>query len=246
MKPWLVIRNTPLEGLDLLGDVLEGEGIAFRIVEGGESSEVADLVAGADAATGAAAVADLGGLVILGGPMGVYEEGRYPSLGAERRLARRAVEQGLPVLGICLGAQLLASALGARVYPGPRKEIGWAPLILTEAGSADPVLGSLATAPVVFHLHGDTFDLPEGAVHLARTTDYAMQAFRIGTRAYGLQFHLEFSLATVRAVLEDPACRADLRQLGRSPEAIAAASAQRIGALRPTAIDVFRSFVRLG
>jgi GMP synthase-like glutamine amidotransferase len=245
MKPWLVIRNTPIEGLDLLGDVLQGEGIEFRIVEGGESSEVADLVAGAQAAAGVAAVADLGGLVILGGPMGVYEEDRYPSLGAERQLARRAVEQGLPVLGICLGAQLLASALGARVYPGPRKEIGWQPLVLTEAGSADPVLGSLTKTPVVFHLHGDTFDLPAGAVHLARSAGYAMQAFRVGTRAYGLQFHLEFSLATVHAVLEDPACRADLLQLGQSPEEIAAASAERIRALRPTAIEVFRDFVRL-
>jgi GMP synthase-like glutamine amidotransferase len=241
MKPWLVVRNTPLEGLDLLGDVLQGEGIEFRIVEGGESSEVADLVAGANAA-----VTDLGGLVILGGPMGVYEEDRYPSLGAERRLVRHAVEQGLPLLGICLGAQLLASALGARVYPGPRKEIGWEPLVLTEAGSTDPVLGSLSKTPMVFHLHGDTFDLPAGAVHLARTAGYPMQAFRVGTRAYGLQFHLEFNLETVRAVLEDPACRADLGQLGQSPEEIAAASAERIRALRPTAIEVFRRFVRLG
>jgi GMP synthase-like glutamine amidotransferase len=246
MKPWLVIRNTPLEGLDLLGDVLQGEGIEFRIVEGGESPEVADLVAGADAVAGVASMGDLGGLVILGGPMGVYEEDRYPALGAERRLARRAVEQGLPVLGICLGAQLLASALGARVYPGPRKEIGWEPLVLTEAGSADPVLGPLTKAPVVFHLHGDTFDLPAGAVHLARTAGYAMQAFRVGTRAYGLQFHLEFSLATVRAVLGDSACRADLGQLGQSPEQIAAASAERIHALQPTAIEVFQNFVRLG
>ncbi len=246
MKPWLMIRNTPLEGPDLFADVLRGEGIAFRIVEGGESPLPPDLVAGAEAADGGGAVDDLGGLVILGGPMGVYEEDRYPSLGAERRVARLAVARGMPVLGICLGAQLLASAFGARVYPGPRKEIGWEPLVLTDAGLTDPALGPLAKTPVVFHLHGDTFDLPEGAVHLARTAGYAVQAFRVGTRAYGLQFHLEFSLTTVRAVLEDPACRADLLQLGQSPEEIAAESTERIRALRPTAIEVFRSFVRLG
>jgi len=240
MKPWLVIRNTPLEGPGLIADVLQSEGIRFHVVEGGEGARVSDRVDGLDR------VDELGGLVILGGPMGVYEEDRYPSLAAERRLARLAVEQGLPVLGICLGAQLLASAFGAPVYPGPRKEIGWEPLALTRAGLADPVLGPLVEAPEVFHLHGDTFDLPEGAIHLAQSASYAMQAFRIDTRAYGLQFHLEFTLATVLAVLHDPACQADLVDLGRSSEEIASESAERIRALTPTAIDVVRRFVRLG
>jgi GMP synthase-like glutamine amidotransferase len=242
MKPWLVIRNTPLEGPDLLADALANEGVHFEVVDGMDGPRVFELLDHVDGGDGLHGV---GGLVVLGGPMGVYEEDRYPSLGAERRLARLAVEGGVPVLGICLGAQLLASAFGAPVYPGPRKEIGWGTLALTEAGLADPVVGVLAAAPDVFHLHGDTFDLPDGAVHLARTAGYPMQAFRIGARAYGLQFHLEFTLATVRAVLDDPACRADLLQLGQSAETIAAESPERIRVLAPVALEVFRRFIRL-
>ena len=236
MKPWLVLRNTPLEGPGLLADALEAERISSDVIDGGE--DVMSLGPGGG-------IEDVGGLVILGGPMGVYEEDRYPWLGVERRIARLAVERGLPVLGICLGAQLLASAFGARVHPGPTKEIGWAPLMLTREGLDDPVLEPLARASAVFHLHGDTFDLPAGAIHLARSAVYPLQAFRIGRRAYGLQFHLEFTLATVQAVLGDPACRADLLDLGRDPGAIAAGSAEKIHALEPVAREVLRRFIRL-
>jgi GMP synthase-like glutamine amidotransferase len=234
MDPWLVIRNVEAEDAGLLGEILTEEGIEAR---------TADAFAGAIVPTTAA---DLGGLVVLGGPMGVYEAERYPALEAERRLLRAATDAGLPVLGICLGAQLLAAAFGARVYPGPRKEIGWAPVELTAAGRADPVLGALTDAPAVFHLHGDTFDLPAGAVHLARSPLYAQQAFRVGARAYGLQFHLEFTVATIERVLEDAGCRRDLGGLGLSAEAIAAETPGRVRALEPVARDVFRAFVRMG
>jgi GMP synthase (glutamine-hydrolysing) len=178
--------------------------------------------------------------------MGVYEESRYPALSKQRRLAAAAMETGLPVLGICLGAQLMASALGSRVFPGPRKEIGWAPLDLTPEGAADPVLGPLATAPPVFHLHGDTFERPRPAIHLARTNLYEMQALRIGRRAYALQFHLEFTAETIDAVVDDPGCRADLIALGASADTIRAESPARVRALDPFARAVFRNFLQLG
>jgi GMP synthase (glutamine-hydrolysing) len=231
--PWLVVRNVETEDAGLLGDVLRGSGVAVRGV---------DAFAGAPVPAGAAG---LGGVVVLGGPMGVYDAGRYAFLGAEQRLLRAATDAGLPVLGICLGAQLLASAFGAQVRPGRQgKEIGWAPVELTADGRADRVLGVLAGAPPVFHLHGDTFDLPAGAIHLARSARYAQQAFRIGARAYGLQFHLEFTADTIGRLMADPDCRRDLAALGTSSEAILAETPARVQALAPVARRAFEAFLR--
>jgi GMP synthase (glutamine-hydrolysing) len=134
------------------------------------------------------ALADL--LVVLGGPIGAYEDEAYPFLLDELRLIERRLAAGRPVLGICLGAQLMARALGARVYPGTGKEIGWSPLTLTEAGRRS-CLAPLADGTPVLHWHGDTFDLPEGAVHLAATERYRHQAFAHGRHGLALQFHIE-------------------------------------------------------
>jgi GMP synthase (glutamine-hydrolysing) len=123
--------------------------------------------------------------------MGVYEASRYPFLADEIELIRRFLAEGRPVLGICLGAQLLAAAAGARVYPGTRgKEIGWAEVELSEAGRADPIWSGFPPRFTTFHWHGDTFDLPRGAELLGQSARYP-QAFRIGAAAYGVQFHPE-------------------------------------------------------
>lgn len=230
---WLIVRNVATEGPGILADVLSEVGLAHRTIDAFGTDSVPD-----DAR-------DLAGLVILGGPMGVYDAPRYPSLSVQQRLIASALAAGVPTLGICLGAQLLAATAGARVFPGPRKEIGWAPLHLTESGAADAVLAPLVDAPAVFHLHGDTFDLPAGAVHLARSAVYPMQAFRVGPRAYGLQFHLEFTAETIDAVLDDPACRRDLAEAHMSPSSIRAETPDRIAALEPAARRVFESFVQL-
>jgi len=131
------------------------------------------------------------GLVVLGGPMGVDETGRYPFLNDEVRLLQQALRRGLPTLGICLGAQLLAVAAGGRVLHGPAPEIGWFPVQLTDAGRQDPLFDGLLQEFMVFHWHGDTYELPPKAVHLAFSAQYAQQAFRLGDCAYALQFHLE-------------------------------------------------------
>lgn len=138
-------------------------------------------------------------VVVLGGPIGAYETDRYPWLadevaGLQARLAAR-----LPTLGVCLGAQLMAAALGARVFPGPAKEIGWSPLTLSPAGQDSP-LAALA-GHAVLHWHGDTFELPAGAERLASTPLTPNQAFAVGSTALGLQFHAEVDPARIEAWL---------------------------------------------
>jgi GMP synthase (glutamine-hydrolysing) len=128
-------------------------------------------------------------LIVLGAPVGVYEDGKYPFLRDELALLKARIDRGQPILGICLGAQLIAHALGARVYPSGHKEIGFGSVELTDAARSTP-LRHLADTPVL-HWHGDTFDLPEGAVHLASTALCRNQGFGIGANILGVQFHPE-------------------------------------------------------
>jgi GMP synthase-like glutamine amidotransferase len=128
--------------------------------------------------------------IVMGGPMGAYEDDAHAWLAPEKRLIREAVESDHPVWGVCLGAQLLAAALGARVYPGPRPEVGLLPVELTAAAAEDEVFADAPRRFPTLQWHGDTFDLPDGATLLASSPAYQNQAFRY-RRAYGLQFHLE-------------------------------------------------------
>ena len=143
-------------------------------------------------------------IIVMGGPMGAYEEAEHPWLAAEKRLLREAVEADVPVWGVCLGAQLLAGALGARVYPGERPEVGLLPVELTPAAASDRVFSEAPSSFPTLQWHGDTFDLPEGATLLASSPAYENQAFRIG-RSYGLQFHLEVTPELAREWGEIPA-----------------------------------------
>lgn len=142
-------------------------------------------------------------LVVLGGPIGAYESADYPFLDEEMALIRARLSRKEPLLGICLGAQLIAAALGAKVYPARVKEIGWGPVELSAAGIASP-LADLTTP--VLHWHGDTFDLPAGAVHLASTADCRNQAFAVGRHVLGLQFHAEVVGAAIESWLIGHAC----------------------------------------
>lgn len=147
-------------------------------------------------------MAEVRGAVFMGGPMSVDDTARHPRLAEEIEWLREAVEAELPVLGVCLGSQLLARALGAEVAPGPAKEIGFAPVEVLEAG--DPVIGPLAPATSVLHWHGEVFDLPPGATALARSEATKIQAFRAGTSAWGLLFHAEGDSALVERWLAEP------------------------------------------
>jgi GMP synthase-like glutamine amidotransferase len=132
-------------------------------------------------------------VIVMGGPMGVYDEAEYPFLRDEHQFLTRVLGQGVPLLGICLGSQLLAKALGARVYRNPQKEIGWYTVDLTPAGAIDPLFAGLTSPVPVFQWHGDAFDLPPGARLLASSPLCTHQAFRYGDRVYGLLFHLELT-----------------------------------------------------
>lgn len=145
-------------------------------------------------------------LIVMGGPMSVNDELEYPWLAEEKRFIRSCVDRGKAVLGICLGAQLIASSMGARVYPNPVKEIGWYPV----EGVPSPGSGSFCFPPSreVFHWHGETFDLPSGAHRLARSEGCENQAFQIGRSVIGLQFHLETTPESAQELISH--CRAEL------------------------------------
>lgn len=185
-----VFQHTDAEHLALLGKVLMRRRIPVRyfpLHRGGPLPSPEELWG------------EGGGLVVLGGPMGVYEADRHPWMGPEMRLIREALRRDFPVYGLCLGSQLMAGALGARVYPGrEKKEIGCFPVELTAEGRADPLLAGEGGAFNVFQWHGDTFDLPAGAVRLASSERYREQAFRSGGRGYAFQFHLEVEMEDVR------------------------------------------------
>ena len=146
---------------------------------------------------------EAGGLIVMGGPMGAYEQDKYPFLLSEIRLIEAALKAGKPVLGVCLGSQLVATALGAEVRKGDRKEIGWFPVTLTEAASADRLFGEIESSFTAYHWHGDVFDLPRGAVTLATSAQTPCQAFAYEERAYGLLFHLEATREIVEDMVRD-------------------------------------------
>ncbi|MCH8567552.1 MAG: type 1 glutamine amidotransferase [Balneolales bacterium] len=134
---------------------------------------------------------DFDWLIIMGGPMGVYEENQYPWIKAEREFILKAIEARKTVIGICLGSQLIASALGAKVYPGKKKEIGWFSLTKTKEGKKNSLLSEIPEEFISFHWHGDSFELPDKAVNLLESEACINQSFLYGDKVLGLQFHLE-------------------------------------------------------
>lgn len=175
---WIVLQHVEWEGPGIIAReaMYQGYDVDIRRLDREEQLPDADHV---------------DGLVVMGGSFGAYEEDRYPFLTKECSLIGAVARRGSPVLGVCLGAQLLAKALGAKVFPGHGAEIGFGSIELTATGREDALFAGFGDALPVFHWHGDTFTLPEGAELLASSQTYVHQAFRFGSHAYGFQFHIE-------------------------------------------------------
>jgi GMP synthase-like glutamine amidotransferase len=195
----LVLQHIACEPPGAYEDVLRERGWSLSRVEIDEGEPLPDW-------------REFDAIVAMGGPMSVNDEATLPWLRPEKELIRSAVEAGTPFFGACLGSQLLASALGARVYSGPEPEVGLLPVFLTDAGAADPLFEDLPRSLPTLQWHGDTFDLPDGAVLLAGSPQYAHQAFRVGAVAYGVQFHLEVSAEMAREWGRVPEYAASLEQ----------------------------------
>jgi len=184
------------------------------------------------------------GLVVLGGPMNVDEADGLPHLRHELDVIREALDRGRPVLGICLGAQLLAHALGAHVGRARQREIGWHDVDFHDAARTDALLGHVGPSERLFQWHGDAFDLPPGAVHLASSESCPQQAFRVGDRAWGFQFHLEVDEPMIERWLSAPENQVQLSAVGGAdPDRIRRETAERIDRQRELAERVFASFV---
>jgi len=180
MKPEvIVLQHSECETLGTIQKALDSRGFTSRYIQ---------TFAGEPIPKDTSAAA---GLIVMGGPMGVYEQDQYPYLTDELYLIESFLARRHPILGVCLGSQLLASALGGEVKKGPEKEIGWHSLTLTESGIADPLWKNAPSEFMAFHWHGDIFDLPSGSVALASSALTACQAYRHGTNVYGLLCHIE-------------------------------------------------------
>jgi GMP synthase (glutamine-hydrolysing) len=199
----VVLQHTPTEGPERVATLLAARGIRCETLALHAGAPVPDEI-GRDRL-----------LVVMGGPMGVADAGSaaFPFLAPEITLIRRLLARDAPILGICLGAQLLAAAAGARVYPNTRpgpdgkpiaaREVGWGSVDLHNV--SEPALAGLPARPTVLHWHGDTFDLPSGAVHLASTPVCRHQAYRLSARAFGLQFHIELERETIATWVREDA-----------------------------------------
>jgi GMP synthase (glutamine-hydrolysing) len=235
MHRLLVFQHVPYEILGTLDPLLRNAGFRIRYINFGRTPDAVPKIEKYD------------GLVVLGGPMNCDQNDAHPHLQIEMEAIRDAIGQGIPVLGICLGAQLIARALGAHVKKNPVKEIGWYTVNPTADGRKDPLISNLQQSENIFQWHGDTFDIPNGAVHLASSPDCPNQAFRYGESVYGFQFHLEVDAPLVQRWQKTPAHVRELEALGgqtRSDE-ISAETKQHIARSTELGALVFGAFIKL-
>ncbi|MBI4353191.1 MAG: type 1 glutamine amidotransferase, partial [Candidatus Omnitrophica bacterium] len=176
----IVLQHVPGEGAGTVVDFMEENGIPFRVIQLYNGDHLPENLE------------KIRAVLIMGGPMNVYEEDKHPFLKKEDAFIKQLAAKDIPCLGVCLGAQLIAKALGKRVYKASQAEIGWGDVHLSPQAAEDPLFSSIPSSVMrVLQWHEDTFDLPDTAVHLASSEAVPNQAYRYGRHVYGLQFHVE-------------------------------------------------------
>lgn len=228
MSRALILRHVDVEGPGRIASALAEAGISSEVVATGRGEALPDDLTPFSA------------LVVMGGPMGVYEEDTHPFLREERRLIREALAKEIPTLGVCLGSQLLAAALGAEVRPSGGWELGFHDVRLREGAARDPLFREVPATFAPLHWHGDVFDLPEGAISLASSQQTEHQAFRYGDFAWGLLFHLEATAEHVRAMAN--AFPHDVHRANLEPSRLLAMAEASEAALDAIASHVFGAF----
>ncbi len=235
MKKLLVCQHVAHEILGTLNPLLKRAGFRIRYVNFARHPDARPSLDGYD------------GLVILGGPMSVNDSHRLAHLTTEMKLIEAALRRNLPVLGICLGSQLIAKTLGANVYPNREKEIGWYDVAPTDEAEDDPLLTAFEKSEKIFQWHGETFDMPRSSRHLAFSSRCAHQAFRYGQNVYGLQFHLEVDEPMIQRWLRVPDNRKEIATLGGNitAERIHHETPAYIARLQQLSDAVFGAFIEL-
>jgi len=230
VKPLLLVRNDGFETYGVAVPSLRSAGAELLLVDAFEGQPLPEL-------------SEVAGVVMLGGTVNADQVDRYPFLLEDRTLTREAVEAGVPYLGVCLGAQILARALDRPVLKAARREVGFQPVHPTEAASDDALLSGFTDGDRVFQWHEDTFDLPEGATLLATDDDVPHQAFRVGDLAWGIQFHFEVDGAELEAWLDEADSLMDLEATwGKSSEDIRLEAKEHMAAHEERGREVFRRF----
>jgi len=228
----MVLQHEECEHLGILNELLLKHGLTLFTVRLYEGETVPDP-------------SECSGVIILGGPMNVYDDKKYSFLKAEDNLLKNVLKNGIPTLGICLGAQLIAKAVNAKVYHGARKEIGWYPVSLTEEGLNSRMFKGFTREFEVFQLHGDTFNIPDSAVRLAWSEMYENQAFSIGDFCFAFQFHLEVTLQMIKDWIRRYSDELAPILSVTDQERLVELSRRKVGLLNSYASSLCRNFVNL-
>ena len=229
----IIIKHIGIEGPGTIADFLNDNNIPYKVIDIFNGESLPD------------SCSDTSAIITLGGPMNVYEEDKYPFLKKEDEFLKEAIEKDLPTLGFCLGAQLIAKAKGAIVMKAPEKEIGWFKISLDRNGTHDPLFRDFPRGIDVFQWHGDTFEIPDGAIKLAESELCPNQAFRIGNNVYGLQFHIEVTGEMIQQWIDS--YRDEINSLKDlvNPDQIITDTASKSASYRTQARKFYSNFFKL-